>query len=375
MHTIAVIHTDREEWAEHLKDAIGTAAARNTGDAGAVRFVDQEAGADLILCLGSKALTTDSRAIARIKVALDRHIGILPIVSVLPQFRTEVPAELHAINGMAWADVPLIAEEVLRHLGLTESDRRIFLSYLRKEATPLAEQLYEELHQRRFSVFLDTFEIEHGDWVQSRIEQALQYTSFVLLLYSPSVETSEWIEKEINFALTEELGLVALALPGAEKRNPFKMTPGDRCIQLNTGDLQADGYLTPAALSQVCLEIEREHADQFRSRRERLMQDLTASLGKSVVRVGSQSIRYTGVASEVFVRLSARPPEPRDFYLLDKDCSITAGNPPPKRAMVGVKGGYAENRILTEWMCGNLKHEIRWHEPQAICSDPALLES
>ncbi len=206
--TVALIRVDREDWANQLKDAIGLAAQRNTGDSRVIRFTDDEAGADLVLCLGSATLSQDAPARLRIAAAIGRGVRVVPIVSDLAEFKSEVPKELHPINGMAWGNVPAIAEEVLRHLGLTERDRRVFLSYLRRETTPLAYQLYDELHRRRFSVFLDSFEIEHGEWVQNRIEQALRHTSFVLLLYSPLVETSEWIEKEINFALAEELGLV-----------------------------------------------------------------------------------------------------------------------------------------------------------------------
>lgn len=373
--TVALIRVDREDWASQLKSTIETAAQRNAGSSQVVQFTDNQAGADLVLCLGSAALAVNAAAQSQIATALQRGVRVVPIVSELLRFKSEVPTALYPINGMAWGVLPAIAEEVLRHLGLTERDRRVFLSYLRRETTPLAYQLYDELHRRRFSVFLDSFEIEHGEWVQNRIEEALQYTSFVLLLYSPSVETSEWIESEINFALTEELGLVALALPGGEKQAPFRMTPSDRRVQLDPSELENDGRLTPMALDRICLEIEREHADQFRSRRERMIHDLTEALGNSAVRVGSQSLRYKGKKSEVFIRLKPRPPESLDLYLLDEDCPIEEGElKPPRRALVAIKGGFRENRNLTEWVCGHLKHRVHWYDPQAVCSDPGLLE-
>ncbi len=153
------------------------------------------------------------------------------------------------------------------------------------------------------------------------------------------------------------------------------MTPSDRRLQLDLSDFEADGRLKPASLDCICAEIDREHADQFRSRRERLIHDLSEALGNSAVRVGAQSLRYKGKNCDVFIRLSPRPPEALDLYSLDEDCPIKEGQPkPPNRVLVAVKGGYIENRNLIEWVCGHLKHQVRWREPQAVCSDPGLLE-
>ena len=66
---------------------------------------------------------------------------------------------------------------------------------------------------------------------------------------------------------------MALALPDSSATMPFKMTPQDRVLPIVARDLDANGELTEDKLREVCLEIEREHADQFCRRRERLMQD------------------------------------------------------------------------------------------------------
>src|SRR6267154_1623515 len=102
MQTVALIRIDREDWANQLKDAIETAAQRNTGDSQVVQFTDNQTGADLVLCLGSSALTCDSVAQSEIAAALQRGIRIVPIVSELARFKSEVPIELYPINGIAW---------------------------------------------------------------------------------------------------------------------------------------------------------------------------------------------------------------------------------------------------------------------------------
>jgi hypothetical protein len=198
----------------------------------------------------------------------------------------------------------------------------------------------------------------------------------VLLLYSPSVESSGWVEKEINFALAHRLGLMALAVPGAETKMPFRMTPGDRRIQLANGDLNSNGTMTDAVLERICLEIEKEHADQFRARRERLLQDISEALGNGVVRVGMHSVRFDGARRSAFLRVTARSAQARDLYLLDKDCAATKeiAAKPLKRILVATKGGFQEHRDLTQWACSALKHEVDWLEPEVICADPTILE-
>jgi hypothetical protein len=375
MYSVGFVHTDRGDWKASLQAAIGTAVSRHTGTASLVGFVEPDES-DLVLCLGSSALAADNNADATIRGLLDRGVRVLPIVDDLQHFHSQMPPALNILNGMQWKDPVAIAEEVLRHLGLAERDRRVFLSYLRRETTPLAHQLYDELHKRGFFVFLDSFEIEHGAVVQARIEQALHETAFVLLLYSPSVESSCWVEKEINFALAHRLGLMALALPGAGKKLPFRMTPADRREELAKTDFDSSGRLTPAALERVCVSLEGEHADQFRQRRDRLLQDVSEALGNQVIRIGMHSFRYEGTKYSAFVRVNARAPQARDLYLLDQDYIATkqTGPKPVKRVLVAVKGGFHEHQELTQWACGALKHQIEWYEPQSLCADPTLLE-
>jgi hypothetical protein len=137
--------------------------------------------------------------------------------------------------------------------------------------------------------------------------------------------------------------------------------------------------LRPRAWKKSAWKSSASTPDQFRARRERLIRDVSEALGaSSVVRVGSQSLRYAGNKSDVFLRLVARPPEARELYTLDEDCPIDDQETlrkSLKRVLVAVKGGYIENRLLTEWVCGSLKHSVHWREPQAVCSDPGVLET
>jgi hypothetical protein len=66
------------------------------------------------------------------------------------------------------------------------------------------------------------------------------------------------------------------------------------------------------------------------------------------------------------------------LHALDGDCPIDEKQTLPrplKRVLVAVKGGYLESRELTEWVCDSLKHGVTWREPQAVCSEPGVLET
>src|SRR5258708_34550770 len=146
----AFLHADRDEWKDLLQHEIGTATHRHTGTSSWVNFVEPSATADLIVCLGSLALAQDSSADALADTLLRAGVCILPIVSDLSKFSSEAPPALRMINGMTWSNPGAIAEEVLRHLGLTERDRRVFLCHLRWETTPPRSALYVDLHSTRF---------------------------------------------------------------------------------------------------------------------------------------------------------------------------------------------------------------------------------
>ena len=94
----------------------------------------------------------------------------------------------------------------------------MFISYKRSESWPVAEQLWEELSQRGFDVFLDKFDIEVGADFQKRLVERLTEISFIVLLETPGAKESEWVRRELAHARDLNLGLLLLNWPSTQYR-------------------------------------------------------------------------------------------------------------------------------------------------------------
>ncbi len=363
---VRIVHEDRADWMTALDAAIRAAAERNTGASTAVVFQTATgADTDLVVYLGSAAGAASATCRTELEYAATLDRRILPIVGDLKRYTAETPEPIHPINGVEWSSAELLAEDILRHLGLTEPDRRIFLSYLRREATPLAEQLYDELHRRRYSVFLDRFELDACVRVQQSIHEALHESSFVLLLETPGVDTSCWVEQEVVYAMQHQLGLISLTIPTSR----FAVVPPDKRFPISPSDLSdsdtAKARLTPTALDTVLLRVEQEHADQLRARRERMVLDVLSVLrdvSRPATRLGDCSVlRRAPDGNETVIRVCPRPPDPRDLHDLDLERSARPGA--AKGWLFAEETGYPRRLRVTSWVARRLSSDMKWVTP------------
>jgi hypothetical protein len=378
---VRFVHEDRLVWMTELEGAIRVSAQRHTGQADAVEIQAATASdTDLVVYLGSVKGERSTTCIRELELAVTLDRQILPIVGDLEKYTAEAPEPIHPINGVQWTSAEPLAEEIIRHLGLTEPDRRIFLSYLRKEATPLAEQLYDELHRRRYNVFMDRFELDACVRVQQSIHEALHESAFVLLLESPSVDTSRWVEEEVAYAMQHQLGLISLVYPKI-KVSRFPIVPPDKRYPLDGHDLSntnlARSRLTPGALEKVLLRVEQEHADQLRARRERMILDVLTIL-RDVKRPGTRlsecSILHKAAnGSETVIRVCPRPPDPRDLHDLDLETSVRSGS--AKGWLFAEEAGYPRRLRVTSWVAKKLKNEMSWVTPGAFAKKAETLLS
>lgn len=375
---IEILSAGEGERETQLRIALEARIAEHTGGSESIAFNDPNVEPDLLVYLGSHQAKADPNVTGRIDTALAQKWRVLPLVDDLEDYHGLTPESLHSINGDRWTSAGQIAESVLRQLGVTERDRRVFLSYRRRESTPMALQLYEKLHQAGYLVFLDYFSVERGIRIQERIQQALDEMSFILLLESAGAAESKWVaEDEIGYALSQRLGLLSLAWP--ELNAPvFPMIPPDRREQLSRDDLEEDGRLTSKALERTTLRIEREHADQLRARREGMVKnvsELLAESGQNTIRLGPYSLlrrpstrdgEHTG---DVVIRVCPRPASYRDMYELGQDClRRRAGKevPGPGAWIVSLPGGYPENLDVARWIGGVQNPQVSFISPLEI---------
>lgn len=252
---------------------------------------------------------------------------------------------------MSWS--PRVVTILLGMLGLVDKERRVFLSYVRRDSGPLAEQLHGLLVQSGFDVFLDRFAIPPGNDFAKQIDEELADKAFMVLLESPGLAESEWVEHEISYALRHRIRILAVALPDACQPTP-SVDDAFR-IELRPQDL-LDGKLTDGASSTLIGKIELAHARAIRRRREQMLGTLTARLEEldcTWAPIGPWTIRAWPDGVSSMYGVTPRRPRPHDMYALDVTRSTVS--PPDgasSRATVVHGGGCIDERkqAILEWI-------------------------
>lgn len=87
---------------------------------------------------------------------------------------------------------------------VTSGSYDLFLSYSRRDRD-LAERLAGDLKARGFKVWWDSWEMEAGDSLPRRIEEAVSRSACFGILLSPDAVASRWVRAELDLALTMEI--------------------------------------------------------------------------------------------------------------------------------------------------------------------------
>ena len=144
---------------------------------------------------------------------------IIPVVDKLQGYTTNpnIPAVLHSVNALEMPDTRMefevIASAILEAFLLLRKTRRLFISYKREESRAVALQLYEELDQHGFDVFLDTHSVQVGEPFQEVLWHRLSDTDIMILLDTPNFHTGKWTMEEKAKALAMKIGILQLLWP------------------------------------------------------------------------------------------------------------------------------------------------------------------
>ena len=141
--------------------------------------------------------------------------------------------------------------------GISDPDQKLFISYRRIDSEPLAIQLFDQLSQAHFEVFLDRFSITPGVNFQQRLYQELSDKAMVLFIESPHFLESDWVKLEVDFAKRYRLGLLAINIDGAPQIGGIG---SESRIMINAVDLTTDGKLAPNKLTDIIKAIRQYHA-------------------------------------------------------------------------------------------------------------------
>lgn len=309
-YTIYVIARDREEWERTFVEEVYKRRAYFSGGFSfseeVVSVVSVNRDADLADYIpGAPAAVV---MMLRQKADLEGHIKTLllttfqgvPLIPVFEEgedvgikFKDQVPNDFKAINGFNWlirGGAVGLCTIVFDLIGLTERDRKVFISYRRSDGINLADQLFDHLNRMGYIVFKDDYSIKVADSFQARLREKMDEYAFIILIDSPEAEDSFWVNYEIRRALTRKIGVAVLRLPGA---GHSKLTKGfsldmplfnltyEKYLEVPShSKLSKDGkplggyVLKPSSLEEVCRFVDRSHTERVFARLQFIFQNV-----------------------------------------------------------------------------------------------------
>ena len=279
-YLLAIVHGGRDDLAGEIGKAVREASMRVLGQenligtAGRVPDFGSEPHV-VVVYAGSPAGAQDSAVGMEIHKALANGFPVLPVIRASDEgsVRDSLPAQIAHLNAVDWdRDRAFAVATIMRMLGLVEDERRLFLSYVRRDTADVAGQLHRALQERQFDVFLDRFSVPPGDDFQRRLTEDLADKAFMLLLESDGVRDSPWVQHEISYALTHRIGVLAVTMPNVAADREAPVEEAFR-FRLSSDDLDGNG-LTPGALNALLERVECSHARALQRRREQLLGSL-----------------------------------------------------------------------------------------------------
>ena len=328
-YLLPIVHSGREGLAREIGDAVCEAAAEVLGREDAIDVVERvpdiaPATHGVVIYVGSRAGAQDSEVDAEIEKALRNGLAVLPVIrSSEPHAVTAMlPARITRLNAVDWEhDRPLALATIMRLLGFVEDERRVFLSYVRRDSSDVAEQLHRALQESQFDVFLDRFAVPPAEDFQRRLTEDLADMAFLLVLESDGVQDSPWVQYEVNYALTHRIGALAVTLPDVAEDRQARIDEAFR-LRLSPDDL-SNGGLTSAALRRVLERIDISHACALRRRREQLLGSLVDHLeaaGRSCEPLSDWAIiAAAGDRAPGAFLVTPRRPDTEDLRTLERE--------------------------------------------------------
>ena len=180
-----------------------------------------------LLCLYFGSDVEDATPSEEDKMLVREYVSrrmILPIAQCPDDFKTNFPEELKQLNGFFLKKDDIesllrIKNYVAAYFGLLEGNKKVFISYCRKDTEPLAHKLHSELIKRKYNPFLDSYSIEEGVDFQDYLRHELVDSEVVILLDSPDFNSREYCMEEFNIANQERIPVVDIRFNVNPKTN------------------------------------------------------------------------------------------------------------------------------------------------------------
>lgn len=216
-------------------------------------------------------------------------IPVIPLVAARDNCAAELPSALLPINAMSWAEdsEDTIAAAILECLGLLHRQRRVFISYVRREARSAALQLFDQLSERQFDVFLDTHDVRPGEDFQAVLWHRLCDSDVMLMLDTANYFSRRWTREEYGKASLKKAAILRVAWPGVAVAPSFSATD---TIELDATEFSGDSLSDPA-LGRIGGQIEHLRSLSIAARHANLVGTLRAAvddLKGKVVGIGAR---------------------------------------------------------------------------------------
>lgn len=223
---------------------------------------------------------------------------ILPVVSNLGKFSSQIPKELANVNGLELAsrnDIEKLVSSILEGLGLLRLSRRLFISYKRDESSTVAIQLYEQLEKNGFDVFLDTHSIRPGEPFQEELWHRMADTDVVVLLNTPGFLNSNWTTQELAKANSMSIGILQVIWPSHKLERDAELSIP---LQLCNSDFgnnifkKTTSYLNPNTITKITSQVESLRARSLASRQDNIITEFIASSNRVGKKADLQSEKF-----------------------------------------------------------------------------------
>ena len=327
-YRIVFAHHNLDAFAQKIKDAVTNAINELSSSSKLIEFstvLSTEQIPQVVAYLGSNKGNAHSELVGLVDAAINRDVSILPIIdkNKSEDISSQLPDTIAHINAAIWSgNGTNVAASLLELLGLVERERKVFITYRRRQTSELAEQLHTELIQRRFDVFLDRFSVAPGADFQRRLDEDLGDKAFLLVLESSELQESQWVRHEISYAHAHRIEMLALTLPNVSHTKLVPTIDDAFRVRLREDDISNEGILTSDALTTTLESVELAHARALRRRREQILGSITeklrtdgctCSLAADWCIFASKSNEESGL-----FWVTPRRPEPMDFYSLSR---------------------------------------------------------
>jgi TIR domain len=234
------VHAEIDDWLRRL----GARGATCDGPRGmgCMSWGEPSCQHVLVLVIGSAALDPAYERMASEWLKESRGRGVVITAMVPPLEHVDVFGgggypRLSKSTGASWGGVATQLAASVLAAALLDEKPGVFISYLRKEASASAEDIYDALTHAGFRVFLDRFNGTPGRVFPHELAEEMASMGLVALLETSGLRRSRWTMWEVAFARRYRLGPVAIKFggaPGVHATAQRHVVPNDPAVSLPT---------------------------------------------------------------------------------------------------------------------------------------------